>query len=107
MTDLVKHLRSTRANMIGTDDEQHYFDCHEAADYIEARESVIATLENRLNLLAVDRGRLERLEAFTVAVNAFRDTCDESPLRHLAPEQFDLWDELCNQAEALRELEAE
>ena len=62
MTDLVKHLRSTRANMIGTDDEQHYFDCHEAADYIEARESVIATLENRLNLLAVDRDRIERLK---------------------------------------------
>ena len=33
--DLVRRLRQTRANMIGTDDEDHYFDCHEAAAEIE------------------------------------------------------------------------
>jgi len=32
---IVRRLRQTRANMIGTDDEQHYFDCHEAAAEIE------------------------------------------------------------------------
>ena len=35
MIDIVTRLRQTRANMIGTDDEQHYFDCHEAAGEIE------------------------------------------------------------------------
>jgi hypothetical protein len=33
--DIVRRLRQTRANMIGTDDEQHYFDCHDAAAEIE------------------------------------------------------------------------
>ena len=100
MNDLVKHLRSTRANMIGTDDEQHYFDCHEAADYIEARESVIATLENRLNLLAIDRGRIERLEAFVEGVRAA--LVEDSSRSH----SFDYYDAGLVD-EALRELEAE
>ncbi|NBW20150.1 MAG: hypothetical protein EBR82_70495 [Caulobacteraceae bacterium] len=34
-TDIATRLRQTRADMIGTDDEQHYFDCHEAAAEIE------------------------------------------------------------------------
>ena len=33
---LVGRLRATRANMLGTDDEQHYWDCHAAADALEA-----------------------------------------------------------------------
>jgi len=32
--DIVYRLRKTRANMIGTDDCDHYFDCIEAADII-------------------------------------------------------------------------
>lgn len=32
---IVRRLRQTRADMIGTDDESHYFDCHEAAAEIE------------------------------------------------------------------------
>ena len=32
---IVRRLRQTRANMIGTDDEQHYWDCHDAAGEIE------------------------------------------------------------------------
>lgn len=32
--DIAIRLRSTRANMIGTDDEQHYWDCQDAADEI-------------------------------------------------------------------------
>ena len=35
MTDIASRLRQTRSDMIGTDDEQHYFDCHEAASEIE------------------------------------------------------------------------
>ena len=33
--DIVTRLRQTRANMIGTDDESHYWDCHDAAEEIE------------------------------------------------------------------------
>ena len=33
--DIVIRLRKTRANMIGTDDEQHYWDCVDAAIEIE------------------------------------------------------------------------
>jgi hypothetical protein len=35
MSDIYIRLRQTRADMLGTDDEQHYFDCHEAAGEIE------------------------------------------------------------------------
>jgi hypothetical protein len=35
MSDILTRLRQTRANMLGTDDEQHYFDCHDAAGEIE------------------------------------------------------------------------
>ena len=34
-SDIATRLRQTRANMIGTDDEQHYWDSHEAAGEIE------------------------------------------------------------------------
>jgi hypothetical protein len=34
-SDIARRLRQTRANMIGTDDEQHYWDAHEAAGEIE------------------------------------------------------------------------
>lgn len=34
--DIANRLRSTRADMIGTDDEQHYWDCHDAAREIES-----------------------------------------------------------------------
>jgi hypothetical protein len=33
--DLVARLRQTRADMLGTDDEDHYWACHEAAAEIE------------------------------------------------------------------------
>lgn len=33
--DIVSRLRKTRADMIGTTDCDHYWDCHEAADTIE------------------------------------------------------------------------
>lgn len=33
--DIARRLRQTRADMIGTDDEDHYWDCHEAAGEIE------------------------------------------------------------------------
>jgi hypothetical protein len=33
--DIARRLRQTRANMLGTADEDHYWDCHEAAGEIE------------------------------------------------------------------------
>ena len=33
--DITTRLRQTRADMIGTDDEEHYWDCHDAAAEIE------------------------------------------------------------------------
>ena len=87
MTDIVERLRRTRADMIGTDDEQHYFDCHEAAAEIERlrqwgrltdaeREAVEAAIgwigspsvddeampEDYLPITATLRGLLERTE---------------------------------------------
>lgn len=35
MMDIVNRLRCTRTTMLGTDDEQHFADCHKAADEIE------------------------------------------------------------------------
>jgi hypothetical protein len=35
MTNIVNRLRQTRANMLGTEDEEHYWICHEAADELE------------------------------------------------------------------------
>ena len=35
MSDIVERMRKTRADMIGTEDEDHYFDCHDAANEIE------------------------------------------------------------------------
>jgi len=32
---IVTRLRQTRASMLGTDDEDHYWDCHDAAGEIE------------------------------------------------------------------------
>jgi hypothetical protein len=43
MSDIVTRLRQTRANMIGTDDEQHYFDCHDAAAEIERLRAIMAS----------------------------------------------------------------
>ena len=57
MTDLATRLRQTRADMLGTDDEEHYWDCHEAAAQIE-----------HLRLW----GRLTDAER-----EAFKEACDE------------------------------
>jgi len=52
--DIVTCLRQTRANMLGTDDEPHYWDCHDAATEIE-----------RLRRLTrLSREELEALEFF-------------------------------------------
>lgn len=39
--DITTRLRQTRANMLGTEDEQHYWDCHEAAAEIDRLRSIV------------------------------------------------------------------
>ena len=58
---IVRRLRQTRADMIGTDDEQHYWDCHDAAAEIE-----------RLRLTDAEREAVERAVGFC--------ECTTSPL---------------------------
>lgn len=41
MNDIATRLRQTRANMIGTEDEDHYWDCQDAADEIERQRKLI------------------------------------------------------------------
>lgn len=45
MNDIVRNLRATRADMLGTEDEEHYWDCHKAAEYIEQLQAVVDTLK--------------------------------------------------------------
>lgn len=41
VASLAKRLRKTRADMIGTRDEQHYWDCHDAAEELEFLEAAL------------------------------------------------------------------
>lgn len=43
--DIVLRLRKTRVDMLGTSDEDHYWDCHDAANIIlELRENIRSPL---------------------------------------------------------------
>ena len=44
MIDIVTRLNQTRADMLGTDDEDHYWDCHEAVHEIERLREAIRRL---------------------------------------------------------------
>lgn len=51
--DIIVRLRQTRADMIGTDDCDHYFDCHEAAKEIEKLRDRIKELEDSIRWIPV------------------------------------------------------
>jgi hypothetical protein len=51
MNEHAKNLRRTRADMLGTDDEKHYWDCHAAAAEIDRLEDKIAKLEAVIDTL--------------------------------------------------------
>lgn len=55
MSGIVTRLRQTRADMIGTDDEQHYWDCQDAAAEIE-----------RLRLTEAERAAVEWFACYGV-----------------------------------------
>ena len=56
--DITRRLRQTRADMLGTPDEDHYWDCHEAASHIELLE---AAYKSSGSALAVIDGGFTRL----------------------------------------------
>ena len=41
MSDHESNLRRTRVDMLGTDDEEHYIECQNAADYIAELEDAL------------------------------------------------------------------
>jgi hypothetical protein len=55
-SDIVTRLRQTRADMIGTDDEPHYWDCHDAAGEIERLRDAIRRLAEQDATLSVCDG---------------------------------------------------
>ena len=57
-TDIVTRLRQTRADMIGTDDEQHYWDCHDAAEEIERLRLALARLADQNATFSVIGGNM-------------------------------------------------
>lgn len=62
--DIVTRLRQTRANMIGTDDEEHYWDCHVAATMIEKlREQADKLVALAEKLQTSMKKRVDALEA--------------------------------------------
>ena len=81
MPDITTRLRQTRADMIGTADEQHYWDCHEAASHIELLEA--AHKASGSALAVIDAGfqnavaEIQRLRLTDEEREAIREACDE------------------------------
>jgi hypothetical protein len=95
-SDIARRLRQTRANMIGTDDEQHYWDCQEAASHIELLEaaykcsgSALAVIDGGFKNAVAEIDRLRLTDAEREAIERAADlidnkTCgDSSTLRGL------------------------
>jgi len=58
MTDIATRLRQTRADMIGTDDENHYWDCHDAAAEIDRLREATLRLADQDATLSVSGGNV-------------------------------------------------
>jgi len=58
MDDITTRLRQTRADMIGTADEAHYWDCHDAAAEIERLREAIRRLADQDATLSVCEGNV-------------------------------------------------
>jgi phosphoribosylaminoimidazole-succinocarboxamide synthase len=56
--DITTRLRQTRADMIGTPDEAHYWDCHDAAVEIERLREAIRRLADQDATLSVVGGNV-------------------------------------------------
>ena len=55
MVDHAKNLRSTRADMIGTDGEEHYWECHAAATRIDLLESALKEISKGVGAYSQDQ----------------------------------------------------
>ena len=73
--DITRRLLQTRADMLGTPDEDHYWDCHEAASHIELLEaaykssgSALAVIDGGFNNAVAEIQRLRLTEAEQEAV---------------------------------------
>jgi hypothetical protein len=94
MDDITTRLRQTRANMIGTDDEQHYFDCHEAAAEIERLREAIRRLAEQDATLSVQGGSVtvtmdatltdEEREAVREAADAYESNNGDADCERIA-----------------------
>ena len=95
-SDFATRLRQTRADMLGTDDEQHYWDCQDAASHIELLEaaykssgSALAVIDGGFKNAVAEIQRLRLTDAEREAVERAADlidnkTCgDSSTLRGL------------------------
>ena len=60
MNKHAENLRRTRADMLGTDDEEHYWECHNAAAEIDYLETSLT--RHAIAACALDE-KIERLEA--------------------------------------------
>jgi hypothetical protein len=94
MTDIAIRLRQTRADMIGTDDENHYWDCHDAADEIERLREAISRLADQDATLSVQGGSV------TVTMDATLTKKEQKAVK-FAAEHFGAFK---NQADTLRKL---
>lgn len=87
--DLVKRLRQTRASMLGTGDEPHYYDCHAAAEKIERLRAELAASAEKAE---------DELARNAVLCELARDLNEATRLRDDAIKERD---------EAIREIGAE
>ena len=80
---IATRLRQTRADMLGTDDEDHYWDCHAAASHIELLEaaykssgSALAVIDGGFNNAVAEIQRLRLTAAEREAVERAADLID-------------------------------
>jgi hypothetical protein len=83
IADIATRLRQTRADMIGTDDEQHYWDCVEAAAEIELLEaaykcsgSALAVIDGGFQNAVQEIQRLRLTDAEREAIEQAIDATD-------------------------------
>lgn len=77
MSDIVTRLRQTRANMIGTDDEGHYWDAHEAAGEIEKLRSLVRFQDRVIRSGDVACLTVEERRSLDEAIREFRGRGDD------------------------------
>lgn len=77
IADITVRLRQCRADMLGTDDEPHYWDCHAAADEIERlrlakpeREAIVRAWHGLLKLMAFEKQLADVHLADATTINA-------------------------------------